>query len=75
LLAFEKLGPSLLDSVGVNKILHGRELSAAVNRSVVKPNVDMLYSTLIFDLSENDLAITIPEELSNRFHLFSYYDP
>jgi hypothetical protein len=42
LLAFEKLTPTVLDSGDMNNFFHKRELSTAVNRSVVAPNVDTL---------------------------------
>jgi hypothetical protein len=75
LLAFEKLAPPLLDLVGVNKIVHARVLATAANRTVVKPNVDTLYSTMIFDLSQANVVITVPEIPADQFYLFSYYDP
>jgi Protein of unknown function (DUF1254) len=75
LLAFEKLAPSILDLVGVNKIVHARVLATAANRTVVKPNVDTLYSTMIFDLSQANVVITVPDIPADQFHLFSYYDP
>ncbi|KAK5741166.1 hypothetical protein LTR17_004106 [Elasticomyces elasticus] len=43
--------------------------------NIVKPNVDTLYSQAIFDLSHNDVIITIPEFPGSQFALFSYYDP
>lgn len=75
LLAFEKLAPSLLHSIGANQLLHNRELQNANFRGVVSPNVDTLYSTAIFDLSHSDLVISVPEVPSSQFALFSYYDP
>lgn len=75
LLAFEKLAPSLLHSIGPNQLLHNRELQNANFRGVVSPNVDTLYSTAIFDLSHSDLVISVPEVPSSQFALFSYYDP
>ncbi|KAK5680835.1 hypothetical protein LTS10_006593 [Elasticomyces elasticus] len=75
LLAFEKLAPGLVNTVGVNQIRHGRSLNNADDTAVVKPNVDTLYSQTIFDLSHNDVVITIPEIPSSQFTLFSYYDP
>ncbi|KAK5694469.1 hypothetical protein LTR17_024779 [Elasticomyces elasticus] len=75
LLAFEKLAPGLVNTVGVNQIRYGRSLNTADDTAVVKPNVDTLYSQAIFDLSHNDVVITIPEIPSSQFALFSYYDP
>jgi len=39
LLAFEKLAPALVDSIGVNQINHARALRTAADTEVVKPNV------------------------------------
>ncbi|KAK5713175.1 hypothetical protein LTR15_011538 [Elasticomyces elasticus] len=75
LLAFEKLASGLVKSVGVNQIRHGRALNTADDTAVVKPNVDTLYSQAVFDLSHNDVIITIPGIPSSQFALFSYYDP
>ncbi|KAK3632290.1 hypothetical protein LTR56_016423 [Elasticomyces elasticus] len=75
LLAFEKLAPGLVNTVGINQIRHSRSLNTADDTAVVKPNVDTLYSQAIFDLSHDDVVITIPEFPSSQFALFSYYDP
>ena len=42
LLAFEKLAFSIVDGGGANRVFHGRELSTAEDRNVVRPNVDTL---------------------------------
>nr|POE87910.1 hypothetical protein CFP56_11139 [Quercus suber] len=75
LLAFEKLASLLVAGVGVNTIFHLRTLATASYRIVVKPNVDTLYSTAIFDLSHDNLEITIPDIPQSQAALFSYYDP
>lgn len=75
LLAFEKLAPLLANTIGVNQLYNARTLDTAADRQVVKPNVDTLYSTAIFDLSHNDVIVTVPDVPSSQFALFSYYDP
>lgn len=75
LLAWQRDASGVIQDVGINSLQHARELSTPANRSVVKPNVDTLYSTLIYDLSEADLEISIPEVPADNFKLFSFYDP
>jgi hypothetical protein len=75
LLAFQKLSVARTQKAGINSIIHARELSNATSRQVVKPNADTLYSNVIYDLSQGDVAITIPEVPDDAFHLFSFYDP
>lgn len=73
--AFQSVASALISTAGANIFLHARVLATASNRTVVKPNVDTLYSTLVFDLSTADLVITVPEVPGGRFKLLSYYDP
>lgn len=75
LLAFQKAAVPRLNTVGTNSLAHARALSTAADRQVVKPNADTLYSTAVYDLSKEDVAITIPEIPSDQFALFSFYDP
>ncbi|KAI6945382.1 hypothetical protein KC355_g15263, partial [Hortaea werneckii] len=60
LLGFERLAQPLIQSVGVNNIFHRREPPNADFRDVVRPNVDTIYSTAIYDLSHNDVLLTVP---------------
>jgi len=75
LLAFQKSSVPRIQQGGTNNLAHARALRTAANRDVVKPNADTLYSNAIFDLSRQDVAITIPEVPSDQFALFSFYDP
>ena len=75
LLAFEKVAPLLVSTIGANQIHHALTLSTATDRQVVKPNVDTLYSTTVFDLSHSDVIITVPEIPRDQYALYSYYDP
>lgn len=75
LLAFQTLSIARTQQVGVNNIIHGRTLSDATSRQVVKPNADTLYSNVIYDLSQEDVSITVPNVPSDAFYLFSFYDP
>jgi hypothetical protein len=75
LLAWQSAYVPIIDAVGTNSWLHARELSVASDRDVVKPNVDTLYSRLIYDLSQSNIEVTIPDVPAEEFKLFSFYDP
>lgn len=76
LLAWEQLAGSVLDQTdAVNSFHHATELQTADSHAVVTPNVDTLYSVMIFDLSRSDLVLTIPKIPASQFALFSCYDP
>jgi hypothetical protein len=75
LLAWQNAYVPVIDAVGANKWQHSRELSVPTDRDVVKPNVDTLYSRLIYDLSQSNIEVTIPDVPAENFKLFSFYDP
>jgi hypothetical protein len=75
LLAFERLTPSVLALEGINYLFHARVLDTASDSAVVKPNVDTIYSTMIFDFSQDNVVITVSDIPSDQLHLFSYYYP
>jgi hypothetical protein len=75
LLAFQQLSVARTAQVGINSIIHARALANADSKQVVKPNADTLYSNVIYDISEGDIAITVPEVPEDAFYLFSFYDP
>ena len=55
-------------------VLHpGKRLATANDQNLVRPNVDTIYSTVFYDLSSNDLRLTIPE-IPGRYWCFSFYD-
>ncbi len=73
---YAMLAPKLLYTpLGANAFYHARALSTPEDKNVVKPNVDTLYSTLIYDLSDADVIITVPQIPDDQFYLFSYFDP
>lgn len=75
LLSWHKLYAPIVQKFGANTWRHSRNLATALSRIVVRPNVDTLYSTLIFDLSQSNIEITIPDVLEDTFKLFSFFDP
>ncbi|KAK3722119.1 hypothetical protein LTR37_002552 [Vermiconidia calcicola] len=75
LLAWQSAYAPVVGEIGANIWNHARELRSAEDRTVVKPNVDTLYSTLVYDLSQSDVEITIPDVPEDSFKLFSFYDP
>ncbi|KAM0707765.1 hypothetical protein Q7P35_004414 [Cladosporium inversicolor] len=75
LLAFQKASAARVQQFGVNELAFTRTLSNATARQVVKPNADTLYGNVIYDLSQDDVAITVPDIPDSAFCLFSFYDP
>src|SRR5262249_5196239 len=41
--------------------------------AVVRPNVDTLYTSMLFDVSKEPLVVTVPP-MGNRYHLFPILD-
>ena len=74
LLAFENLANQFLDLNVTNYIFNVQQLSSPSNKTVVKPNVDTLYSNALLDLSQTDLVLHVPEIPDSQFALFSFYD-
>ena len=73
---YAMLAPKLLHTpLGANAFYHAQKLSTADDKNVVKPNVDTIYSTLIYDLSQSNVVVNVPEVPNDQYHLFSYYDP
>jgi hypothetical protein len=59
----------------VNVLVPATTLATPSETSVALPNVDTLYSTAVFDLSENDIVVTVPQVDANRYWNFGFYDP
>lgn len=74
LLAFQAQYLPLSKLLEVNNIGHARQLSTPASRYVVKPNVDTLYSTTTFDISDKDLSIVIPTITDDQYALVSFHD-
>ena len=74
LLAWQRHASDINQTVGVNALQHARQLSTPANRTVVKPNVDTLYSVAVYDLSESNVALSLPAVPEETFKLFSFYD-
>ena len=74
LAAFAKLAAPVLTAVGTNKVVSAQTLSGPQDTTVVRPNVDTLYSTGILDLSQDDLVLTVPNISDGRYWLFPFYD-
>ncbi|TLD09748.1 hypothetical protein E2P81_ATG10346 [Venturia nashicola] len=74
LLAFQKEYTSLAPRIGVNNLGHARQLATSQSRSTVKPNADTIYSTALYDISNDDLQIDIPALPATQYALFSFHD-
>ncbi|KAI9721151.1 MAG: hypothetical protein M1828_005257 [Chrysothrix sp. TS-e1954] len=66
------VGLSVLET---NKLRITQKPSDATNTTVVRPNTDTVYALAVMDLTSQDLVLTIPPMQSDRFYLFSLYDP
>lgn len=74
LLAFENLANQFLFLNATNYLYNVQQLSSPTNKTVVKPNVDTLYSSALLDVSQTDLILHVPEIPDSQFALFSFYD-
>lgn len=59
----------------VNQLVHTTQFATPQSTIVVLPNVDTLYSTALYDLSQNDLRVIVPEIGPDRYWSFAFYDP
>lgn len=57
----------------INQIAHAREFPDDTFSIVVRPNADTLYSTVIYDVTEEPLVFQIPEA-SDRYYLLQFMD-
>jgi hypothetical protein len=64
----------LLKDEGVNKLQTNKELASPSTTLGIFPNSDTLYSTAIFDLSAEDLIVTVPKVDPGRYWSFSFFD-
>ncbi|OJZ83644.1 hypothetical protein ASPFODRAFT_220612 [Aspergillus luchuensis CBS 106.47] len=65
--------PILNEVNSTNRFVHMRQLATSASQSVVRPNVDTLYSTAVIDLSHNDVVVDIPV-VEDRYWVFPFYD-
>ena len=47
--------------------------TASPQAAIVGPNVDVIYSNALFDISAHDLIVTIPEIDASRYWSFAFY--
>lgn len=66
-------GPTGTTSAPVNQFGHAREFPDPSFTVVVRPNADTLYSSLVFDVSEEPLVITVPDS-GGRYYLLPIMD-
>ncbi|BFM17227.1 hypothetical protein R50073_34100 [Maricurvus nonylphenolicus] len=59
------------EEIGVNTLMHKSTLSTYVDRDVVRPNNDTLYSTAWLDLSEGPLVLKLPD-MDERYYSFQF---
>ena len=73
LLAWQRHASQLLIKTKGSTFYHAQELATDNDTSVARPNADTLYSTLIYDLSQADLVLNVPDVPEDTFKLFICY--
>lgn len=68
-------GPQGLAVLGTNNLYSSHQLSNPSETSVVRPNVDTIYSLAATDLSSSDLVLTVPPMQPDRYYVLAFYDP
>ena len=75
LLAYIPLVDHILSLVNTtNTLYHETGLVDPAGRTIVRTNLDTLYSEAAIDLSHADLELTVPYVPDGRFYVFSFYD-
>jgi hypothetical protein len=73
LLAFKQAYLTETPLLGINHFGHSRQFSKPSSKYVVKPNVDTIYSTAIYDLSHDDLIVDVPAIPETQYALVSFH--
>ncbi|KAB8263707.1 hypothetical protein BDV32DRAFT_119032 [Aspergillus pseudonomiae] len=73
LIAYSQLALPIVSEHGTNSLQHQRQLANPERKSVVRPNVDTLYSHSILDISHEDLVFEIPN-ITDRYWVCPFYD-
>ncbi|CZR64381.1 uncharacterized protein PAC_14279 [Phialocephala subalpina] len=66
-LSYAKLAAQFVNVNITNTFVHETQLSTPASTTVVLPNTDTLYSAAVYDLSQNDVRITVPNIESESF--------
>lgn len=75
LLSYAKLALPFVSAGAANYFVHLTQPATPQETTVVLPNVDTIYSAAVFDLSSNDINVTIPTIDADRYWSFAFYDP
>lgn len=75
LLAFVQTATAILNFGESNTLYNHNTTSTPATLTVVRPNVDTIYSEAIFDLTAADLVFKLPPMEEGRFYLAAFYDP
>ncbi|CAG7990444.1 unnamed protein product [Penicillium salamii] len=67
-------GDTLSIANATNKYYHMREIAGPLDQTIVRPNVDTLYSAAVIDLSHSDIVIDIPSIDNDRYWIYPFYD-
>lgn len=71
---FGNFAGNVIRNVGVITIFHQRNLASVDSPGVIKPNIDTLYSRVVLDLSQSDVALTIPNINDGRYWNYPVID-
>lgn len=63
------------ETPAVNFLRPSLALANSSDGLIIEPNDDTLYSAAIFDLSQKDVIITVPEVDADRYWVFPFADP
>lgn len=64
-----------MDTGSINVFVPQPTLATPDETQVNAPNVDTLYSSAVYDLSQSDVRITVPLIDEDRYWVFAFYDP
>ncbi|KAH8888087.1 hypothetical protein GQ53DRAFT_826649 [Thozetella sp. PMI_491] len=73
LLSYRKTFIGRLDKIGLNQLLTTTQLSTPSETATVKPNVDTLYMSQCYEVSEKDIVVNIGEVEPGRYYSVAFY--
>ncbi|RDW63424.1 hypothetical protein BP6252_10969 [Coleophoma cylindrospora] len=73
--SFAQLAVPFVNTGTINILVPQPTLATPDETQVNAPNVDTLYSSAVYDLSQNDVRITVPPVDEDRYWVFAFYDP
>ncbi|KAI9710681.1 MAG: hypothetical protein M1820_002514 [Bogoriella megaspora] len=75
LTAYASLAQPLLLLNSVNRLVSTNELANPSNEIIIRPNDDTIYASTVYDLSERNVEITVPDIGLDRYWSVTEFDP